>query len=108
MMRARLFAGVQVLAITIGAIVLAQQVSDGRSGNVLASPGVCAGDCNGDGRTSSNEAVVIFHIAVENPDVPASACPAADVNGTGKVDVNDAVFAFNISTEFITCDLRRP
>jgi hypothetical protein len=68
--------------------------------------GGCPGDCNGDGMVRSNEAVIIFNIATENPNVPASACPAADVNGNGNVQSNDAVIAFNIATEILGCDLQ--
>jgi hypothetical protein len=86
-------------------------IQDGpcNDGEVMVSTELptCPGDCNQDGQVRSNEAVIIFNIAIENPQVPASSCPGGpDVNGNGQVQSNDAVIAFNIATEVLDCDLQ--
>jgi hypothetical protein len=57
------------------------------------TPGICVGDCNGDGEVTISEITTVLNIALGN--LPLSACPAADGDGSGEVDISDVIAAVN-------------
>jgi hypothetical protein len=57
------------------------------------TPGVCHGDCDGDGTVAINELIRMVSIALG--DTPLSECPAADADADGLVAINELIAAVN-------------
>jgi hypothetical protein len=51
------------------------------------------GDCNGDGRVTINELIMMVNIALGN--APLSGCPAGDANADGAIAIDDLIRAVN-------------
>jgi hypothetical protein len=58
-----------------------------------ATPGVCVGDCGGDGEVSVADLIVGVNIALGN--LPLSDCPAFDADGSGTVDIGELIQGVN-------------
>jgi len=58
-----------------------------------ATPGVCVGDCSGDGEVTVDEVIKGVNIALGNAAVDT--CPQFDVNGDGMVTINELIIGVN-------------
>jgi hypothetical protein len=60
-------------------------------------PAPCLGDCDGDGRVTVDEVIVMVNIALGNS--PVSVCPAGDIDGGGQITVDEIVTAVNLALD---------
>jgi hypothetical protein len=61
------------------------------SGAPTGTPGLCAGDCNGDGAVTIDELILGINIALGSQ--PPSACPSFDTDSDGTLSIDELIFA---------------